>query len=99
MRLVIFPPDNTVSTALTPLYNFNKSCNFSLNVSKKGGITCNSSHNIDKKALKKFPTSYLNMTLKKNGRLVYSYYIDLEKDVVTSDIEKGFKRLQSDLKL
>ncbi len=99
IHLVVFPPDENISKIIEPLYSFTNDCDFSLNISKKSGITCNSTHNIEKKALTNFPTSYLNMTLKKNGKLVYSYYIDLEKDVVKSDLERGFKRLERDLKL
>ncbi len=99
MRLVVFPPDEKITKVINPLYPFNNNCDFSLNISKKSGITCNSSFNIDKKALTQFPTSYLNITLKKKSRMIYSYYIDLEKDVVKSDLERGFQRLESDLKL
>jgi len=97
MRLVVFPPDKYLSEIVNTLYTFKPQCGFTLNISQKNGIVCNSTHNLDKKVLKKFPTSYLNLTLKKNGKMVYSYYIDLEESVQKEDIKDGFKRLKSDL--
>jgi len=97
MKLVVFPPDKYLSETINTLYTFKSQCDFTLNISQKNDIVCNSTHNLDKKVLKKFPTSYLNLTLKKNGKMVYSYYIDLEDSVKKEDIGNGFERLKSDL--
>ncbi len=97
MKLVIFPPDEMLKSVLKELYTFDESCSLKLEVSKKGGIVCNSSHNSQKKALSNFPSSYLKMQIK-GSRLLYSYYIDLDHDVTGKDVEKAFKRIQKDLK-
>ena len=99
LHLVVFPPDEKITTTLKSLYSFQESCDFSLNISKKSGITCNSTHNVDKKVLSSFPSSYLNMSLYKKGSLVYSYYIDLENGVNESDLKDGFARVKEDLQL
>lgn len=97
MRLVIFPPDNFLEKTLTPLYPFSKNCEFSLQVSKKGGIVCNSNQNADKKALSNFPTGFIRFDLYKKSKPIYSYYRDLTSPLSKQDIEKGFLRLREDL--
>jgi hypothetical protein len=99
MRLELTPFNIVAMNTLKQLYSFKKNCNYSLTLSQKSAIVCNSSFNADKKALTKFPTSYLNLTLKKGDKLLYSYYIDLSDDVEESDIKRGFKRLKEDVKL
>ncbi len=99
LRLVLFREDEMITSTLQELYQFDKRCDFKLEVSKKAGITCNSNQNIQKKALSNFPSSYLKMQIRKNNTLKYSYYIDLEGAVTSSDVQKGFKRIIKDLKL
>ncbi|MCD6433169.1 MAG: hypothetical protein J7L21_03930 [Sulfurimonas sp.] len=99
MRLVVFPPDKMIQDSLKELYTFEDSCAFKLEVSKKSGITCNSNQNSDKKALTNFPSSYLKIVVRKDSRLIYSYYIDLLDSVSEQDIKDGFARVQKDLKL
>jgi len=97
MRLVVFPPDNEIQKTLEVMYSFKKECNFTLNVSNKGGITCNSTQNATNRALSNFPSSYLKIELKKESSLLYSYYIDLKSDVKESDIKNAFNRIKNDL--
>lgn len=99
MKLVIFPPDNILKEQLLKLYNFDNNCSFKFEVSQKSGIICNSNQNADKKALSKFPSAYLKMVLYKDGGLVYSYYIDLNKDVEVENVKDGFGRIKKDLLL
>ncbi len=98
MRLVVFPPNEMMETTLKNLYSFDSTCKTRLDVSFKSGITCNSSHNSDKKALSDFPSSYLKMQIM-NPNLAYSYYIDLTHDVEPTDVQNAFKRIEKDLKL
>ena len=97
MRLVVFPPNNLTTTTLQQLYHFEKKCDFKLEVSQKSGIACNSNQNSDKKALSNFPTSYLSLTLYKNSKIIYSYYIDLTHKVTKEDIKTAFKKVKKDL--
>jgi len=99
MRLELSPFNIVTMHTLQNLYSFDEKCNYSLTLSQKSAIVCNSSFNSDKKALTKFPTSYLSFTLKKGSELLYSYYVDLSDDVEESDIKRGFKRLREDIKL
>ena len=99
LRLVVFPPDESLEKSLEKLYGFSKSCNYKLEVSKKSGITCNSNFNVQKKATGSFPSSYLKMQLSRDRELLYSYYIDLKNDVSESDIEDAFSRITRDLKI
>jgi len=98
MRLVVFPPNEMIESTLKSLYNFDSTCKIKLDVSFKSGITCNSSHNSDKKALSDFPSSYLKMQIMKPN-LAYSYYLDLTHDVEPKDVQNAFKRIEKDLKL
>ena len=98
MRLVVFPPNEMIESTLKSLYNFDSTCKTKLDVSFKSGITCNSSHNSDKKALSDFPSSYLKMQIM-NPNLAYSYYLDLTHDVEPKDVQNAFKRIEKDLKL
>ncbi len=97
MRLLVFPPDETISNTLKDMYRFYENCDIVLEVSKKDGITCNSNQNYEKKALDGFPTSYLKLQITKNKKLLYSYYIDLQKSVTKEDVAKAFQRIESDL--
>ena len=98
MRLVVFPPNEMIESKLNNLYDFDSTCKTKLDVSFKSGITCNSSHNSDKKALSDFPSSYLKIQIMKPN-LAYSYYIDLTHDVEAKDVQKAFERIEKDLKL
>lgn len=96
MRLVVFPPDDKIEKTLKELYSFDDACAMKFEVSKKGGIVCNSNQNSQKKALTNFPSSYLRIQIKKE-RLLYSYYIDLDHDVMRRDLELAFSRIKEDL--
>lgn len=97
MRLVVFPPDEKVKITLKKFYAFDDACPLKLEVSTKSGIVCNSNQNSDKKALSNFPSSYLRMRITQNGRLLYSYYIDLSEEAREPDLKAGFSRIEKDL--
>jgi len=97
LHLVVFPPDPLISKTLTHLYHFQNECPYELQVSKKGGIVCNSNQNADKKALSNFPTGYIRMDLYKNHKAIYSYYKDLNNKISKDDIQSAFKRFQRDI--
>ncbi|EHP28615.1 hypothetical protein SMGD1_0088 [Sulfurimonas gotlandica GD1] len=97
MRLVVFPPDEKIEKTLNELYSFDKQCSIKMDVSHKSGIVCNSNQNSQKKALSNFPTSYLKIQISKDGKLFYSYYIDLKDSVTQDDSITAFERIQKDL--
>ena len=97
MRLVVFPPDKRVEEVLQKLYKFTPDCEYRLEVSKKGGIVCNSNQNAAKKTLTNFPSTYLRLDVTKGNRAVYSYYIDLLDRVNDDDIESAFFRMKRDI--
>jgi hypothetical protein len=99
LRLVVTPPDRKIESAMRKLYRFDQTCPMQLTVSYKNGITCNSTFNVQTKSVNGFPSSYLNMELRKGFSLKYSYYIDLMEDVTPKDLEKGFARMKEDLDL
>jgi hypothetical protein len=98
MSLVVFPPDEMLENTLKKLYTFDENCQIKLEVSSKSGIVCNSNQNSQKKALSNFPSSYLKLQVK-NPNLAYSYYIDLDHNVKSEDIEDAFARVKNDLNL
>ena len=97
MRLVVFPPDSFLQDNVEKLYHFTQECEYSLQVSKKGGIVCNSNQNADKKALSNFPSGYIRFDLYKGTKPIYSYFRDLTSPLSKKDIKKGFSRLSKDL--
>lgn len=97
MRLVVFPPDKVLEQTLSSLYEFTPNCEYRLEVSKKGGIVCNSNQNAAKKALSNFPSTYLRMDVSKENRVVYSYYIDLLDTISNDDVKNAFLRVERDI--
>ena len=97
MKLQVFPKNKMIEETMQHLYDFDPSCPLRLEISYKNGITCNSTFNIQTKSINGFPSSYLNMELKKGFSLKYSYYVDLTDDVTAEDIEDGFERMKEDL--
>jgi len=79
-------------------YRFDPTCPLQLTITYKNGITCNSTFNVQTKAVNGFPSSYLNMELREGFSLKYSYYIDLDENVTAKDLEKGFERMKEDLR-
>ena len=98
MKLTVFPEEPTITQTLKKRYHFNDDCDLTLEVSYKSGIKCNSSFNAATKATTTFPTSYLKMELRRGLSLQYSYYIDLTKKPTESDVNRGFDRIEKDLK-
>lgn len=96
MKLVVFPPNKNIENSLNHLYRFDKNCELDFIVSYKDGITCNATQNIDKKAYG-MPNSYLRYEIKKNNKLYYSYYIDLDSKISDEDIKDGFDKMQNEL--
>jgi len=99
MKLTVFPEDTMITQTLQKRYHFTDSCDLTLEVSYKSGITCNSRFNAATKATTGFPSSYLKMELRRGLALQYSYYIDLTKKPNEHDVNSGFDRLEKDLKL
>jgi len=84
---------------LTKLYPFDSTCRYKLVVSQKKGITCNSTHNAEKKSSGNFPSSYLQLNVNKENKTLYTYYQDLKNAPSEDDIRDGLKRLRKDLDL
>ena len=99
LRLIVFPPDEMIESSMNELYSFDKECEYKLQVSKKAGITCNSTHNAADKTISNFPSGYLKMDVTKGSKIVYSYYIDLINTPTKSDVKSAFVRVKKDLKL
>ncbi len=99
LRLVVFPPDEMIQNCISELYKFDKECEYKLQISKKSGITCNSTHNVGKKTTSNFPSGYLKMDISKGSKKLYSYYKDLKETPTKSDVEHAFSRVKKDLKL
>ena len=97
MRLVVFPPDKVLEETLHHLYKFTSDCEYRLEVSKKGGIVCNSNQNAAKKTLSNFPSTYLRMDISRDDGAVYSYYINLLNNVSEDDVKSAFSRIKKDI--
>lgn len=98
MGLTVFPPNKEIEDTLNKLYTFKKGCDYDLIISYKSGIVCNSNQNSQRKA-QGLPSSYLRMEIKKEGRLLYTYYKDLKHNLESNDIKKGFEVIDGDLNI
>lgn len=96
MSLSVFPPNKTIEDTLNSFYPFKKECEYSLVISYKTSITCNSNQNADKKAYG-FPQSYLRMELKYGAYLQYTYYKDLQDNLSAKDVQNGFEKMKEEL--
>jgi hypothetical protein len=99
LKLTMHPGQAALEKTMRDLYRFDPSCPLRLEISYKNGITCNSTHNIQSKAVNGFPSSYLTMEIRKGLSLKYSYYIDLDEAVTPEDLRRGFDRIREDLRL
>jgi hypothetical protein len=97
LRVSIMPPDKQIQRTIQSLYTFKDNCNYSLNITYKSSIVCNSPYNAAQKNLSAFPNSYLNMEIRKGMSLEYSYYIDLQHKPNSDDIQKGWHKITQDL--
>jgi hypothetical protein len=97
LRVSIMPQDKQIEQSIKSLYSFKDVCNYSLNISYKSSIVCNSPYNAAQKNLSAFPNSYLNMEIRKGMSLEYSYYIDLQHKPNSQDIQKGWQQITKDL--
>jgi len=78
-------------------YKFQKSCPFRLVLASATNIVCKSPFNASTKTTTNFPSSYVELDIKKGIDLIYSYYKDLTHKTTKDDIEDGFKRLKRDI--
>lgn len=96
MSLTVFPPNKSIEETLNSLYPFKKECEYSLVISYKTSITCNSNQNADKKAYG-LPQSYLRMELNYGTSLQYTYYKDLQDNLSAKDVQDGFEKMKEEL--
>ena len=96
LHLVLFPDNKLIADTLGKLYDFDKKCDYELQVSTKGGIVCNSNQNADKKILANFPSGYIRFDLIKGTENIFSYYKDLTHRVTKEDIKEAFESLKKE---
>jgi len=99
MKLRLFPEEPMISRTLRERYHFSNNCDLTLEVSYQSGIKCNSRFNVATKVTTNFPSSYLKMELRQGMVLQYSYYIDLTRKPTESDVNRGFDRIEKDIKI
>ena len=99
LSLRVSPPDESARKTIAALYPFKAECPYTLTLTTKEEIVCNSFANAPRKAAGNFPSAYLRLELHRGLRLLYSYYVDLTHAPGASDIRKGFERLREDLPL
>lgn len=99
INLVVFPPNEIIQRTFEKLYDFDENCTIRMEVSTKSGITCNSNHNYQTKAVGSFPSSYLKIQMNVGSKIVYSYYIDLKNALTSEDVKQAFFRMKDDLEI
>ena len=78
-------------------YNFKENCPYKLVLASATNIVCKSPFNASTKTTTNFPSSYIELDIKKGIDLIYSYYKDLTHETTKDDIQDGFKRLKRDI--
>ena len=99
LSYTIFPENKILEKRLNTLYSFDGKCPWRLKISYKNGIHCNSAQNAAREAVGNFPNAYMKIELRRGLDLLYSYYKDLKNPATADDLEEGFERVSSDLKL
>ena len=97
LNLPIINKEDKLLQHLNTLYAFKSNCSYTLTLSYKKDITCNSTQNIGLKTMGKFPRSFIKLEVRKGLTVVYSYYVDLYSNIDNNDIEEGFAYLKNDL--
>ena len=97
MRLDRLVEDKELLSTLEKLYTFDEHCPLTLTLSSKKDIVCNSTVNMMRTNMGKFPKSFLKLELRDGMKIEYSYYVDLYSNVDEDDVEEGFERLKKDL--
>jgi hypothetical protein len=97
MKLDRVVDDKVLLSMLEHLYDFDDACPLTLSLSSKKDIVCNSTNNMMRKNMGKFPISFIKLELREGMKLRYSYYVDLYSNVDEDDVEEGFSRLKKDL--
>ena len=95
MKLQLHPYSNKAYNTVNKLYNFEQQCNYTLKINYKTNIACNSHFNTNKQF-----NSFVELTLLKDNKLIFSVYKDLTKqDDIQKEIQKGYKRLCKTIKI
>ena len=97
LKLASFEEENLLTSHLRKLYNFTSNCDYTLTLSYKKDIVCNSSYNAGVKSMGKFPTIFIKLDVRKGLDTIYSYYQDLYDNIEPDDIDRGFNKLKDDL--
>ena len=97
LKLSTLQRKSELTKNLQELYPFKKSCDYTLTLSYKKDILCNSSYNVTMKTTGKFPKSFLKLEVHEGLTSIYSYYIDLYSNVENDDVVEGFQQLKRDL--
>jgi len=97
LSLRVIPDDTVIEKSIRERFDFDPKCMWRLEVHFQDNIHCNSNQNSDRKALSAFPSSYLRMEIYRGMRMVYSYYIDLQKRADGADAARGISRIIEDL--
>jgi hypothetical protein len=97
LALSVIPEEKSIENAIRDRFEFDPKCPWRLEVKYKNDIHCNSNQNSDRKALSSFPVSYLRMEIRRGMQMVYSYYIDLQKQADADDATRGISRIIDDV--
>jgi len=77
------------------LYNFNDTCVNTLEIKYKTNIACNSKFNTHKQF-----NSFVQLSILKDNKLIYTVYKDLKEDAnINDEIKKGYEKLCQTIKL
>jgi len=91
--------DKNFISILDRLYTFQNTCPYTLSLSYKKDIVCNSTYNTQAKSLGSFPKSFLKYEVRKGLGVKYSYYLDLSHNVDNATIEESFEMVLNNLNL
>ena len=97
LKLNNIDQEDALTEYLKKLYPFKDECRYTVTLTYKKDIVCNSSYNVGMKSMGKFPKSFIQLEVRRGLDTLYSYYQDLYNNIEPKDIKRGFNRLKNDL--
>jgi hypothetical protein len=94
LKLKITPYSQEVYNEVEDLHNFDNSCSRILEIKYKTKIVCNSQFNSHKEF-----TSFIQLDLLENNKIIYTLYKDLKDENITDKIKKGYQILCNKINL
>jgi hypothetical protein len=96
LNLLIEPSSIQIEQNIKKLYNFSSNCQNTLKIRYKSDIVCTSPYST-KKNSSVFPTSFVELSIIRDEKTIYSCYKDLTSEDIDDEIEKAYYKIKNNL--